>query len=264
LPGNDVGNATPWLGLAEQKSHQEPQIEDFPTSIISSSSIVADQAASQRQERQSYEEIEQAPTASIQIQQGQKPQIQQGRMPQVQGGQQKNGRSLLFAIAAIIIIIALGIGTWLILAQPFAISADTNPLQTTRNASLGLTIAYPAGWKSTQTTTSLMLADSSNTDQMEIAQPATTTTDQTSYLKQQAAKLGMADAKVGSAVSFAGSSWQQTHGDFIINGAGYIGTIYVTEHNNHLYTLTQIAPKVTFQDEESVVFAPARTSLQFS
>jgi hypothetical protein len=73
----------------------------------------------------------------------------------------------------------------------------------------------------------------------------------------------MTDAQAGTNVSFAGNTWQQIHGDFIVSGAVYSGSIYATTHNNHLYTLIQMAPKVTFQDEESLVFAPARTSLHF-
>ncbi len=305
----------------------EPPVEDFPTSIIASSSIAADQSASkqyERHDRQQHEEIDQMPTALIQVREQRpatsgsavanaqrnidisRPEHQHSFVappPVVKGNSayvsdnvlsvedtptisiagrkfetqaasatatrspyapRKNVRSLLFAVAVIIIVIALGIGSWIIFAQPFAVPVATNPLQTTSNVPLGLTIAYPAGWKSAQTSTSLTLVDSSNTAQMKITQPATASTDQASYLKQQAANLGMTDAQAGSAASFAGSSWQQIHGDFTINGAGYVGTIYVTEHNNHMYTLMQMAPKVTFQDEESLVFAPSRASLKFS
>lgn len=175
----------------------------------------------------------------------------------------KQKRSWLVGSIAAVVLLILAIGCWIILAQPFTVSADTNPSQTSSSAPLGLTITYPASWTVTQTATTLTLADSSDTAQMKIVQSANANTDQAGYLYQQATKLGMTDAKAGATISFAGSSWQQTHGDFVIDGAGYIGTIYVTTHNNHLYTLTQIAPKVTFQDEESLIFAPARASLTF-
>ena len=176
----------------------------------------------------------------------------------------RRARPLLPGIIAIVIILAVALASWIILAQPFAVAANTDPLQTARSTPLGLVIAYPAGWTETQNSTSLTLSDSNNTDQMKITQSAISASDQTGYLKRQAATLGMSDAKVGSEISFAGSHWQQIHGDFIVMGAGYIGTIYATTHNNHLYTFIQMAPKVTFQDEERLVFAPARASLHFN
>jgi hypothetical protein len=308
----------------------EPQIEDFPTSIIASSSIAADQSAwkqNERHDRQPHEDIDQLPTAMLQVREKeqkpvtpgsypadaqpyidtsrpghQRPPVSQppvapsnnpayapNNAPAVQDtptvsisgrpfstqatsakeprplrAPRKSGRSLLFAIAAIIIVVALGIGSWIVLAQPFTVPTATNPIQQASNVPLGVSIAYPAGWGSTQTSTTLTLADSSHTAQMKIAQPdAATATDPAAYLKQEATTLGMTDAKDGSPVSFAGSNWQQTHGDFVVDGAGYTGTIYATTHNNHMYTLIQMAPKVTFQDEESLVFAPSRVSLQF-
>lgn len=280
LPGgSDAGNVTPWVGLDNETpkssaaaSVSDPQPEDFPTAIISSAASAAD-------------EIDQMPTAQLQT--NLKPQRPATMRPlpvsdislagrhfetqaagvaatKSQRAPRRQARPVLFGIVATIVILVVAVGIWLMLAQPFAVSAATNPTQTTTSAPLGLVITYPAAWKATQTATVLALTDSSDTDQMKITQSNSANIDQASYLKQQAAALDMTDAKAGSAISFAGSSWQQTQGDFVINGADYIGTIYVTTHNNQLYTLIQTAPKVTFQAEEKLIFAPARTSLRFN
>ncbi|GCE20618.1 zinc ribbon domain-containing protein [Dictyobacter kobayashii] len=170
-------------------------------------------------------------------------------------------RTLLIAVAAIVLICVVALGSWIALAQPFTISPATNPLQSVTNSTLGLSMEYPQGWSSSQSGTTLKIADSSNTAQVSIVMSDAGSVDPAKYLQQQANKLGLTDAKTGSATTFAGTSWQQTSGDFLLSGASYVGTIYVGTHNNHLYTWTQIAPKNVFHDEETLVFAPARSSL---
>lgn len=273
-------------------------VEDLPTASFSST-IVADQAYQEQSEsldQRQDEDIDQMPTAHIQnvvpsplptsslptanVSEpasapdniASMPRQPVGTLDRRHFGTQairasaprKQKRSLLVGVVAAIVLLVLAVACWIILAQPFTVASATDFLQTTSSASLGLTITYPAGWIATQTSTALTLDDSSNVAEMKVTQSASGNTDQASYLKQQAAKLNMTDAKAGPSVSFAGSSWQQIKGDYLVSGAGYIGTIYITTHNNHFYTLTQVAPKVTFQDEESLVFTPARASLKFT
>ncbi|GCE28182.1 hypothetical protein KDA_36660 [Dictyobacter alpinus] len=168
-------------------------------------------------------------------------------------------RTILIAAIALVIICVLALGSWIVVAQPFTVSADTNPVQVATNNGIGATITYPTGWKSQNTRTAMNLADSSNTAQITLTQGDSS--DATKYLQQQATQLGMTNAKAGAPISFAGQSWQQISGDFQLSGANYTGTLYATTYNNHLYTWKQIAPKNVFQDEERLVFVPARSSL---
>ncbi|GHO88130.1 zinc ribbon domain-containing protein [Dictyobacter formicarum] len=170
-------------------------------------------------------------------------------------------RTPLVAIVAVVLICALALGGWIALAHPFGGAADITPLQSVTNNTIGFSLEYPVGWSSSTSGTTLKLADSSDTAQITIARSNAGSTDLTKYLQQQATKMEMTDAKAGSATTFADTSWQQISGDFQLSGASYVGTIYAGTHNNQLYTWTQIAPKNVAQDEENLVFAPARSSL---
>ncbi|GCF08826.1 zinc ribbon domain-containing protein [Dictyobacter arantiisoli] len=171
---------------------------------------------------------------------------------------------LLFAIVGVLVICVLAIGAWMMLAQPFAVSSVTDPLQAVSNNTLGVKLTYPSSWHSNHEATSLSLADSSNTGQIKLTMSDATSTDLAKYLQQQATKVQMTNAKVGAAQMFAGSTWQQIQGNVQVLGANYVETIAVTIHNNHLYTWSQMAPKVSYADEESLIFAPARSSLKFN
>ncbi|GLV59891.1 hypothetical protein KDH_67150 [Dictyobacter sp. S3.2.2.5] len=172
-------------------------------------------------------------------------------------------RLTLIAIAAVVLVCLLALGGWFFESHSSTSVQATRPVQSVTNDPLGVSLEYPTGWKSSLAGTTLKLADSSNTAQITIARSASGTTDAAKYLQQQATKLGMTNAKPGGTVTFAGTNWKQIQGDFQVSGASYTGTIYAGMHNNQLYTWTQVAPKNVAQDEESLVFAPARSSLQF-
>ncbi|MFL5654384.1 MAG: hypothetical protein ACJ8CB_09425, partial [Ktedonobacteraceae bacterium] len=83
------------------------------------------------------------------------------------------------------------------------------------------------------------------------------------YLQQEASQLGMTGQKKGPALSFAGVSWQQMQGSVLERGASYTGTVVVTVHNQHLFTMLLLAPQITYAQEDQLVFSGIRSSFQF-
>jgi hypothetical protein len=172
-------------------------------------------------------------------------------------------RTPLVAILALVaVLIVVGVAA-IAMLNPFGPSVDIAPMQTVQNSTLGVTLSDPAGWKQRMSGNGWTLSDSTNTAQMTITQSASTSPDLATYLNKQATQMGMSNAKAGAPVTFAGVSWSQIRGDYLNQGATYTGTLYAVIHNGHLYTLTQVSPKVIFTDEDRLVFAPARTSFQF-
>ncbi|GCE06602.1 zinc ribbon domain-containing protein [Dictyobacter aurantiacus] len=169
----------------------------------------------------------------------------------------------LIAIVAVVLVCLLALGGWFFSSHSSSSVQATRPVQSVTNDPLGVSLEYPTGWKSSLVGTTLKLADSSNTAQITIARAASGSSNVATYLQQQATNLGMTNAKPGGTVTFAGTSWQQIRGDFQVSGASYTGTIYAGMHNNQLYTWTQMVPKNVAQDEEDLVFSPARSSLRF-
>lgn len=176
----------------------------------------------------------------------------------------RSRRMKMIAVLAALALLVLAVGIWIVVAQPFAVPESTAPLQTVSSTALGLTLRDPSGWQASSAGATWTLSDSSKTDQIIITQAAApSTSDLTGVLNQRAKTLGMSSPKIGSAVTFAGSSWSQVQGDFQLQGASYHGTIYTTLHNGHLYTMTMLAPKSTFNDVERLIFTPVRSSLTF-
>jgi hypothetical protein len=167
-------------------------------------------------------------------------------------------RGLVAGIVAACIILALLIGGTIFITAHSGVGI--NPLQTMNNATLGVSMSYPTGWHEVSTPSALTLADSSNTAQMKIARVSASSP--IGALQQQATQLGMSNGTMESPVTFGNCTWQRMTGNFQVRGADYSGTIYACSHSNHIYTLVQMFPKSQYADEETVVFAPARASLQ--
>ncbi|HLG75165.1 MAG TPA: hypothetical protein VKX46_02050, partial [Ktedonobacteraceae bacterium] len=165
----------------------------------------------------------------------------------------------------IVILIGAGIGYWLIATQPFSVAPITNPVQGFQDHALGIAVEYPHTWTARvdRSTATVHLYDSSQTDQVDIAMQETATTDLVRLLQDRATHIGMTGTTTATPVTFAGSTWQQVHGLVQESGASYTEAIFVTVHGNHTYMLTQIAPQSTYNDEESITFAPLRSSLRF-
>jgi len=177
-----------------------------------------------------------------------------GRLPLLVGG------------AAIVLLLFLALGSWIIAFQPFSVSHITNVQQSYSDTKLGVSLRYPGVWKTPQVDynkKTLTLTDVSNTNQMNISVVDATTGSQESYTQQQVAKLGINNPKPGSAITFAGVTWQQIQGDMQVKGAEYTSVLFTTVYKNHFYTLTQMSLRNTYSDEEKLVFAPTRQSLRF-
>jgi zinc-ribbon domain len=173
---------------------------------------------------------------------------------------QKRSPFVLIGILVVCVVLVLAIGSGIFIIPRMGVAASTMPLQTIHNTKFGVSVSYPSSWREIDSNTSLMLTDSSNTDQIQISRSATGTSIPDA-LKSQASHLGMTDGVVGASVTFGGCTWQQMSGSFQVQGAVFASTIYACSHNNQIYILTQTAPKPTYSEEEKIVFAPARTSL---
>lgn len=165
-------------------------------------------------------------------------------------------------LLALLGVLVLGGGAWILLAQPFSISPVTQPLQDFNDANLGVALAYPNSWAVQHTSNGVLFSDSSHTAQVKLM-VADDTSDAARYVQQQATKSGMTAIKPLGVLSFAGLSWQQIQGNVQQDGANYTTTMLAAVHNNHIYVLTQMAPQNVYADEESVVFSAIRNSFKF-
>jgi hypothetical protein len=158
-----------------------------------------------------------------------------------------------------------GLGVWIVEAQPFSVSPVTQPWQQFQDAKLGVSLPYPNGWQVQvdHAKSSARFYDSSNTAQVTIAVTNAADGNLAQYLSQQARQLQMTATKSGASATFAGTSWSQMQGTTQQSGANYTTTLLATVHNNHLFTITQLAPSSNYADQEKVNFSYMRDSWRF-
>jgi hypothetical protein len=174
---------------------------------------------------------------------------------------QKSRVPFIILLACLCILI-LGGGAWIVLANPFAVPAVTQPLQSFKDTQLGVSLTYPSGWTAQKNATGVILADSSHTATVKLSATATNG-DAAAYLQQQATKSGMTAVKTLGTASFAGATWQQLQGNIQQDGVNYTAYMFATAHGSQMYMLMQMAPQNVYADEENVVFSAIRNSFAF-
>ncbi len=172
--------------------------------------------------------------------------------------------SLLVLLVALALLIVGGLTAWIIVLHPFTVPAVTQPRQGFSNTQLGLSVLYPSGWTANADAGkgTVIFSDSSHTGQVEIVVSAATG-DLNQTLSQQESRLDMTGVKPGNALSFAGMSWQQVQGSLQESGANYTAVLLAAVHGSHTYTIIQMAPQVTYTDEDQLIFSSMRSSFQF-
>jgi len=193
------------------------------------------------------------------------PVIQEKRVPatsSIGASSRRKSRVPFIVLLALLGILVLGGGAWVLLAQPFSIAPITQPLQDFKDTRLGVALSYPNSWIVQHSTTGVLFSDSSHTAQVKLTL-ADDTSDAAHYVQQQATKSGMTAIKPLGTTAFAGLSWQEVQGNLQQDGANYTTTMLATVHGNHMYVLTQMAPQNVYAEEESVVFSAIRNSFKF-
>ncbi len=178
----------------------------------------------------------------------------------------RSARPLVVALLLLtLLLIGGGLTAWVFVDQPFSVPAITQPQQSFSDQRLGLALSYPHGWRSQvdYSQSSVTFSDSTHTGEMVVRIAPAGQDDASHYLQKEVAQLGLSNLKSGTALSFAGTTWQQAQGAVLIQGATYTETLFVTEHAGHLYTFIQLAHQQIYADEEEQVFAPTRASLRF-
>ncbi len=172
---------------------------------------------------------------------------------------------LLFTIVLLCLLLVGGLWAWIYVFQPFSIPQVTQPQQSFQDASLGISLSYPRGWsvQLNHKSGSALFADSTHTAQFHVVMLAANGQDAGQYLLQEAKQLGVTVPKPRVPLSFGGTTWQQTQGSVVQNGANYTETLLVTVHRNRLYSIIQQAPQATYADEEQVVFSRIRSAFRF-
>lgn len=168
--------------------------------------------------------------------------------------------------SVLVVLVLIGVGSWLVLAQPFSVPPVTQPLLGFSDAHMGLSLLYPNGWNSKKdaSDSTVQFYDSSHTAQVIMAvSNVNNNSTITAAFQKQTAQLGMSGAKSVAPPSFAGASWQAMQGTVQQNSATYTCTIFATTHANHLVIWTQLAPQGVYSQEESVIFSAMRQSLRF-
>lgn len=163
-------------------------------------------------------------------------------------------------------LVLVGVGIWIVTAQPFTVAAVTQPQLSFSNNDLHISLLYPNGWqyKVDTSRSTVQFHDSSNTALVTIATTSANGQDIAPYLRAQAGHIGMANLKALPSLSFAGATWQQVQGTVQQSGANYTSTILATVSGNRMVTITQQAPQTTYNEEEDVIFSPIRASLKLS
>jgi hypothetical protein len=168
---------------------------------------------------------------------------------------------LLVGALLLVILILAGIGAWIAAAQPFSVAPITQPQLSFSNAQLGIALSYPNGWTQQVGPGAAHFFASNHTAGVDII--VADAGDVNAALQQQATKLGLSGTKAGAALTFAGTTWQQSQGNLQQSGANYTVTLLAAVHGSHLYTIVQQAPQSNYADWEQAFFSPLRGSLKF-
>ncbi len=218
-----------------------------PATSAPSQQVSGNGVQNQSRQLSSVQDVRSAPTATP--------------LPATATRRQKSRVPFIILLACFCILI-LGGGAWIALANPFAVPAITQPLQSFKNTQLGVSLSYPSGWTAQKNAAGVVLSDSSHTATAKLS-AATTGSDAAAYLQQQATKSGMTAIKTLGTASFGGATWQQVQGNIQQDGVNYTMYMFATLHGNQMYVLTQMAPQNVYADEESVVFSAIRNSFAF-
>ncbi len=184
-------------------------------------------------------------------------------VPQPPMGAKRRALPLVAALLAVLIIAA--VGSWVAMAKPFSAASITNPAVRFQDSALGFSLTYPTGWTAQvdHEQSAVYFYDSSHTDEVDIHREPAVTGDVSAYLHLQAKQLDMTGVKSVVSLSSSSGSWQQLQGSVLLSGASYTEVILVTVHHAHLYAMMQLAPQITYIDEQKINFLPMYTSFQF-
>ena len=189
------------------------------------------------------------------------------RKPSVASPTQRKSRKPLAIVllTLVLLVLAGSVGAWIVLFQPFSVPSITQPQQSFKDSQLGILLLYPSNWTSQVDRNKAVVHfyDSSRTGQVDIV-VTTNTSDPNHSLQQKAGQLGLTAQKPEPPLTFAGTTWQQLQGSLQQEGASYTATLLVSVHNQHLYTISFLAPQSIYTQEEQYVFANMRSSFQFT
>jgi hypothetical protein len=286
----DLPSTPPLAG--QQDSEEEEPVEEMPTRLIASPP-----ATEQKENKQEEEPVEERPTQchvealppaeQKENKEEQKPVEERTTqlmarevlknapaehvedMPTVPFAYDKaktrtSRKPLAIVLAALVLV---GVGIWIIVAQPFSVSSITQPQVGFNDNTLHISLLYPNGWmyKVSTSQSTVLFHDSTNTAQMTIiTASAADGSDLSTYLQAQADRVGIATPKTISPASFAGATWQGVQGTVQQKGANYTCTVFATVQGNRLITIIQQAPQSTYNQEDNLVFSQMRSSLKLS
>jgi hypothetical protein len=143
--------------------------------------------------------------------------------------------------------------------------AITNPVQNFTDTHQGIALQYPNQWIETSDSaqSTISFYDNSNhTTQIKIGMYEEDI-DIEQFMQKQSLQFGIRKSYFGAYMSFAGARWKQLQGYLVEKGADYVGVIFATQHNRHLYMIAQFAPQKVYATEEKLIFMPLRMSLKF-
>ncbi len=174
-------------------------------------------------------------------------------------------KPFFIVLAFVLVLLVVGVIAWAVVLQPFSVPTVTNPQQHFHDTRFGLSLSYPTGWhvQVDAKASVLHFTDSTSTAQANITVSNAAGSNEAVYAQKLVSQLGMTNVKPLVPLTFAGASWLQFQGSVLEKGASYTETLLVTVHGAHLYTLAQLAPQGIYTQEDHLVFAPMRSSLQF-
>jgi hypothetical protein len=173
---------------------------------------------------------------------------------------------LVIIIALLVLFLAGGVVTWLVVAPPSTVPAVTKTTVSFQNASLGVSLQYPQGWTARLDTQhgAASFFDPNHTDQVNLNTTSKSGLSVDQYIKNTTGQLDMTGQKNLSPLNIAGQAWQQVSGSVLVSGATFTETLLVTTHAGRLYALLLMAPASTYANADRLFFAPMRASFKFS
>lgn len=175
----------------------------------------------------------------------------------------RRSRLRIWLAILLMALVIIGGVNWLLFLQ---LAPNTSPWQNFSDTKLGFSVRYPTDWQVQIDAKQSIVRfhDSTQTGRVDIAVSSSAIASNVAqFLQQQASQFGMMNLTTGPSNSFAGTSWQQVQGKLSQEGVSYSVTMLATMHGNRFFLLTQIAPKSTYNDEETLIFSVMRAGFRF-
>jgi flagellar basal body-associated protein FliL len=135
--------------------------------------------------------------------------------------------------------------------------------QSYSNNTLGFSLHYPLGWQATENSKNVLIADSTQTAQVNVVvSPAGNTTIE-AFLAQQVTQQGITGVQTAAFANFGRVTWEAEQGSVVQSGVSYTIMLYAAKHGLNLYLVAFLAIQGTYASEDASIFVIIRNKFMF-